>query len=187
MKFISSGREDVDVRCLGEGRPFVVEISNPNTTRFTKQQLKNLADSMSIDSKLVRVNSLQLIARYVFSLHLFIILISNQYINVRNDLHLLKLGEETKTKTYEALCVKLKDGNSETSSTVDQNDFDIINSFSNTSDKSGIAISQKTPLRVLHRRPLLIRSRIVHNMKAFPIKGKYIYVKYYTKMGSVNG
>lgn len=27
LKFLSAGREDVDVRCLGEGRPFAIEVS----------------------------------------------------------------------------------------------------------------------------------------------------------------
>lgn len=27
LKFMSAGREDVDVRCLGAGRPFAVEVA----------------------------------------------------------------------------------------------------------------------------------------------------------------
>ncbi|RXG68625.1 putative tRNA pseudouridine synthase Pus10 [Armadillidium vulgare] len=33
-KFSSSGREDVDVRCLGRGRPFVIEFTNPHRIHF---------------------------------------------------------------------------------------------------------------------------------------------------------
>ena len=32
-KFSSSGREDVDVRMLGTGRPFLFEIANPRKTK----------------------------------------------------------------------------------------------------------------------------------------------------------
>jgi len=33
-KFSSGGREDIDVRMLGKGRPFVIEIQNPRRTKF---------------------------------------------------------------------------------------------------------------------------------------------------------
>lgn len=34
-KFHSGGREDLDVRMLGDGRPFVIEIENPKRTKFS--------------------------------------------------------------------------------------------------------------------------------------------------------
>ena len=38
-RFSASGREDVDVRMLGTGRPFVVEFINPRRVRFTGEQM----------------------------------------------------------------------------------------------------------------------------------------------------
>jgi tRNA pseudouridine synthase 10 len=38
--FSSSGREDIDVRCLGLGRPFVLEFIEPKRTEFTREELK---------------------------------------------------------------------------------------------------------------------------------------------------
>lgn len=38
-KFISGGREDADVRMLGEGRPFVFEIINPKRSHPSKELL----------------------------------------------------------------------------------------------------------------------------------------------------
>jgi tRNA pseudouridine synthase 10 len=38
-RFSASGREDVDVRMLGTGRPFVVEFINPRRVNFTVEQL----------------------------------------------------------------------------------------------------------------------------------------------------
>jgi len=39
-RFSASGREDVDVRMLGTGRPFVVEMINPRHVKFTEEQMK---------------------------------------------------------------------------------------------------------------------------------------------------
>ena len=38
-KFISAGREDIDVRMLGEGRPFVLELLNPRHLRHPQSAL----------------------------------------------------------------------------------------------------------------------------------------------------
>lgn len=62
ITFMSSGREDVDVRCLGRGRPFVLEIMD---------SAKNILDTSSADgmeekiktSDVVFVRDLQMIRR----------------------------------------------------------------------------------------------------------------------------
>lgn len=40
MKFHSAGREDVDVRMLFEGRPFVVEIDNARKCDLSSEEFK---------------------------------------------------------------------------------------------------------------------------------------------------
>ncbi|KPJ17421.1 Putative tRNA pseudouridine synthase Pus10 [Papilio machaon] len=85
LKLIAAGREDVDVRCLGQGRPFAIEITDPQrqlTTEELEKACKLIASGGDvIVKKLVPI--------------------------VKDDLILLKKGEETKTKTYEAICIKL--------------------------------------------------------------------------------
>jgi tRNA pseudouridine synthase 10 len=39
--FTASGREDIDVKCLGKGRPFILEFFFPKKTQFTKFELKH--------------------------------------------------------------------------------------------------------------------------------------------------
>ena len=39
LKFSSSGREDVDVRMLGLGRPFLFELVNPRKVYFSKEEM----------------------------------------------------------------------------------------------------------------------------------------------------
>ena len=71
----------------------------------------------------------------------------------RQDLKTLKEGENQKTKNYRALCIyKQKPDTSELIKKLnDLVDFEII---------------QKTPMRVLHRRPLASRIRIIHSIRA---------------------
>jgi hypothetical protein len=65
----------------------------------------------------------------------------------------LKTGEEKKIKHYLALCI-----------CCDTIEPGSLEQLGNIKD---LTLSQKTPVRVLHRRPLATRSRIVHSMKAW--------------------
>ncbi len=44
----ASGREDVDARMLGNGRPFIMEIKKPKVRRVDLRQLENLINSRSV-------------------------------------------------------------------------------------------------------------------------------------------
>ncbi|XP_025834214.1 putative tRNA pseudouridine synthase Pus10 [Agrilus planipennis] len=84
LKFTASGREDCDVRCLGRGRPFYIEINDPRVTEFSFEQFRTLEKAINL-SKMIKVQDLQP--------------------TVREDLCQIKKGEETKTKQYIALCI----------------------------------------------------------------------------------
>ncbi|KAK5618466.1 hypothetical protein CRENBAI_018031 [Crenichthys baileyi] len=83
FNFSSSGREDVDVRTLGNGRPFAMELLNPHRSRFSKEEMKQLQETINESSDKVRVRDLQIVTREAMSR--------------------MKEGEEEKTKTYTAL------------------------------------------------------------------------------------
>lgn len=83
-KFSASGREDVDVRMLGTGRPFVVELINPRRVSFTVQQLLTLQMAINDSSPDVQVRDIQVVAK--------------------EETSILKEGEEEKIKRYRALC-----------------------------------------------------------------------------------
>lgn len=83
MTFSASGREDVDVRMLGTGRPFYIKIDNPRQRHFSKEQLLE-AEKQIIKTELVAVIKLQSV--------------------YASDLNRIKLGEQQKKKTYRALC-----------------------------------------------------------------------------------
>jgi tRNA pseudouridine synthase 10 len=59
--FSAGGREDIDVRMLGNGRPFVMELQNPKKYfEFRNIQMKDLENQINSDSKYVSVNSLEI-------------------------------------------------------------------------------------------------------------------------------
>lgn len=61
--FMGSGREDVDVRCLGKGRPFVLQISDAKRSSLPKEVAVKMERAVG-QTKLVSIQHLQLIKRY---------------------------------------------------------------------------------------------------------------------------
>ena len=55
--FHGMGREDIDVRCLGGGRPFVIEIKRPELRNYSAEKLQKIVNSKS--KKYVEVAELQ--------------------------------------------------------------------------------------------------------------------------------
>ncbi|CAF0922159.1 unnamed protein product [Adineta ricciae] len=82
--FLSSGREDVDVRTLGRGRPFVIEFRQPSRILYQPEEFHAVQDEINTSTKDVRVRDLQQVSK--------------------EDSNQIKEGEEEKTKCYEALC-----------------------------------------------------------------------------------
>uniref|UniRef100_UPI0037E8E97D tRNA pseudouridine synthase Pus10 n=1 Tax=Semicossyphus pulcher TaxID=241346 RepID=UPI0037E8E97D len=83
FNFSSSGREDVDVRTLGNGRPFAMELLNPHRSRLSKVEMKQLQETINTSSDKIRVRDLQIVTKEAMSR--------------------MKEGEEEKTKSYTAL------------------------------------------------------------------------------------
>ncbi|KAI4461840.1 hypothetical protein MML48_5g00009058 [Holotrichia oblita] len=137
LKFSSSGREDCDVRCLGKGRPFYIEVLDPMKTKISFKEFRQIE---------TEINKTELIG----VLHM-------QNVD-RSELTKVKEGEEEKTKDYNALCL--------TKDPITQEQLDKINNYGK------VEILQKTPIRVLHRRPLAIRNKTIYEMKAKPVEGK---------------
>lgn len=86
-RFSSAGREDIDVRMLGNGRPFSIELLNPKVTDdalmdldYSRSLLDAIQNRINRDTDLIRIGPL-------FHLN-------------EDDLISLKQGEETKRKTY---------------------------------------------------------------------------------------
>uniref|UniRef100_A0A8C1EI07 tRNA pseudouridine synthase Pus10 n=1 Tax=Cyprinus carpio carpio TaxID=630221 RepID=A0A8C1EI07_CYPCA len=146
FNFSSSGREDVDVRTLGNGRPFAVELLNPHRAKFNRAEIKQLQETINQSSDKIRVRDLQIVTRDATSR--------------------MKEGEEEKTKTYSALIWTQK--------AIESPDLEFLD----------LRIAQKTPLRVLHRRPLAVRQRLVHSMTTIYLDKHHFTLKLCTQAGT---
>lgn len=85
LRFASSGREDVDVRMLGKGRPFFCELVNPRRVQLKPEQFRAIEKHISSITKDVAVRHLQMVSK--------------------DQVAQIKTGEEDKTKIYSAYCV----------------------------------------------------------------------------------
>ncbi|XP_049640718.1 tRNA pseudouridine synthase Pus10 [Suncus etruscus] len=150
FNFSSSGREDVDVRTLGNGRPFAIELMNPHRVHFTSQEIKELQQKINSSSNKIQVRDLQLVTREAIG-------------------H-MKEGEEEKTKTYSALIW--------TNKVIQKKDIEFLNEIKD------LKIDQKTPLRVLHRRPLAVRVRVIHSMETLYVDEHHFRLYLKTQAGT---
>lgn len=83
VKFSASGREDVDVRMLGSGRPFLMEIINPRKVNLSGSEVSQIQESVNSSTDLISVKYLKVVPK--------------------EATRLLKEGEEDKRKFYSAL------------------------------------------------------------------------------------
>uniref|UniRef100_A0A8C2YEA0 tRNA pseudouridine synthase Pus10 n=1 Tax=Coturnix japonica TaxID=93934 RepID=A0A8C2YEA0_COTJA len=150
FNFSSSGREDVDVRTLGNGRPFAIELVNPHRIHFTAEEMKGLQQTINNSSDKIQVRDLQLVTR--------------------SAIGRMKEGEEEKTKTYSALIW--------TDKTIQKEHIAFLDNIKE------LKLDQKTPLRVLHRRPLALRCRIIHTMKSEYIDEHHFRLRLKTQAGT---
>ncbi|XP_014768473.1 tRNA pseudouridine synthase Pus10 [Octopus bimaculoides] len=149
-KFSASGREDVDVKMLGNGRPFVIELINSKRSNFTAEDFVEMKNKINESTKSIFVRDLQAVSR--------------------EEIGNLKEGEIDKTKSYSALCWSQKPLTEE--------------QLSALSTYKDLAILQKTPIRVLHRRPLASRKRLIHFMSATKVNDNHFRLSLSTQAGT---
>jgi len=126
--FHAAGREDIDAKMLGPGRPFVVEVKRP---RKRKVDLRALEEEINRRAKgMVSVSGLKYVDR--------------DFIR--------RVKSEKAEKIYEVVVKFDRPVSDEELSRLEE-------AF------SGITIRQRTPLRVLHRRPDKVRVRSVRELK----------------------
>ena len=63
LKFSSSGREDVDVRMLGLGRPFLFELVNPRKVYFSKDEMLKMQENVNSSSLDIFIRDLQVVSK----------------------------------------------------------------------------------------------------------------------------
>lgn len=150
VKFSSAGREDVDVRMLGKGRPFILELLNPRKVVLSTEQIKELQHNVNASTEDIKIRDLQKITR--------------------EECSKLKEAEDSKTKTYSAL-VYVPEG-------VTEDEIKILDDLKN------VKLMQRTPLRVLHRRPLASRQRSILFMTTELIDQQHFRLRLCTEAGT---
>ncbi|KAJ1359351.1 hypothetical protein KIN20_018050 [Parelaphostrongylus tenuis] len=153
-RFIASGREDMDVRMLGDGRPFAVELRDCHSTKTLKgidyiETLRQLQAEINKQPD-IRINSLTRITR--------------------EETDQLRIGEEDKRKEYVAYCY----------STLPISD----ESLERAVKQVPVELLQKTPVRVLKRRALLERPRLIHSMETLRLDSHHFLVRLETQAGT---
>ena len=138
-KFHGAGREDIDVKMLGNGRPFIIELKNP------------IVRSLDLEKILNKVNQTNVGKIKIFDL---------RYSSKKEVIHIKEKSESTK-KTYKALVEAELELNS------DEFNHYIVQLREKLENHK---ISQRTPLRVSHRRADLIREKIIYRIDGQHLK-----------------
>ncbi|KAG0041720.1 putative tRNA pseudouridine synthase Pus10 [Gryganskiella cystojenkinii] len=153
FKFVTAGREDANVRMLGNGRPFYMELINPRTPSVPQETLDKVQEEINaIMPEKVQIRKLTSLKS--------------------EDTKIIKDGEDTKTKSYSALCWA--------SEPVTQTMLDAVNAY----NSKAFIVEQQTPIRVLQRRAQMIRKKEIHSLKAFPLQGHFFVVHLHTEAGT---
>ncbi|KEG11206.1 tRNA pseudouridine synthase 10 [Trypanosoma grayi] len=154
-KFHSAGREDVDVRMLGSGRPFVLEIISPSRQRVTPEDLAAFEETVNkSEGGDVEISQLRL---------------TDLDITVRLARH-----SQNKVKMYRCVvwCSR---------AITDPGQDDC---FKATNSVRDLVIEQRTPVRVLHRRSLQVRPRTIHSIRLTPLNAHWFVMDVETQAGT---
>ena len=151
MVFTAGGREDVDVRMLGSGRPFVVEIKGGKFVgdRITGKELDAITEKVNHGENwkgLVEVKGLKVVDRGYYS----------EMSKVENE----------KRKHYR--CIIWTDQ--------PQNEKRLQNWVEEVNKDGGIVLEQNTPLRVLHRRTLMVRKKQIWKLDFVKMNSESVFV-----------
>eukprot|EP00939_MAST-03C_sp_MAST-3C-sp1_P003677 g3677.t1 len=134
--FQSGGREDIDVRMLGNGRPFLLDIKNAPRIECSHDDCRRLeAEVRRSSAGAVAIRDLKFVRPE----------------DVNATLASMQKAAESKQKHYCALVC--------TNRSIAQSDLDRLSSMRD------LRVVQRTPLRVAHRRTMMDREKIIYSMQ----------------------
>ncbi|GBG32641.1 Hypothetical Protein FCC1311_088662 [Hondaea fermentalgiana] len=151
FKFHSAGREDIDVRMLGGGRPFVVELENASRIP-TQQELVDIQEEHINKDPEGRVEVLDLV------------------VADRTCMDRLREGALSKKKQYTCLVW--------TASPMRPKDLHKLDAVKD------LVVSQRTPIRVLHRRSALDRAKVIHSCACEYINSHFFILRLVASAGT---
>ncbi|KAJ1628557.1 hypothetical protein T492DRAFT_908289 [Pavlovales sp. CCMP2436] len=153
--FHGAGREDMDVRMLGNGRPFVLELNAPTEIALGVEAGTLLAE---VEAELNRVT---------------------EHVQVRElrvvppsqIAGLVREGQAEHRKAYRCVVWLSR---AVTAAEV----------LAKLDGAGAVRLEQKTPIRVLHRRPLLTRPRTVFSMRSELLNAHFLQLDLVTQAGT---
>ncbi|KAI5184366.1 tRNA pseudouridine synthase 10 [Nematocida homosporus] len=160
--FMSSGREDIDVRMLGKGRPFIVRIEKPR--RNLPRALESLVVAVSATGEEVEeqcVSNQEIRINYQMSAA--VELLDLALVKGKEACRQMKEIEQTKKKEYQVSVMTKLAPEAVRASLVHQGWLVSRAETPNILSKDLLTLRQKTPIRVVHRRANLERARQVYN------------------------
>jgi len=161
------GREDIDVRCLGNGRPFVLEVIDADILPediHLQTIMGNIAARHGLNKEGdVEVVKLQLASKSVWEG--------------------MQSAAEEKKKAYVCVVWSASKVTSEVLKKIEA----LTAPSACSIDEDGrpcLEISQKTPLRVLHRRSLIDRKRFIYDIETVMLNDHYFLLSLVTSAGT---
>ncbi|CBH17640.1 uncharacterized protein TEOVI_000234200 [Trypanosoma equiperdum] len=154
-KFHSAGREDVDVRMLGSGRPFVLEVISPSRERASPEDLASLEAVVNTSEEgSVEISELRITDAGI----------------------LLRMAHHSQSKVKRYRCVVW------CSRSIPEPEKD--RHFQATNAVCDLVVEQRTPVRVLHRRSLQSRNRVIHHIQLVPLNAHWFLMDLETQAGT---
>ncbi|KAJ1453188.1 hypothetical protein M885DRAFT_485916 [Pelagophyceae sp. CCMP2097] len=161
VKFQASGREDIDVRMLGRGRPFVVECVNPKRPPFPGD---GFVESKALLDAFVAAVAAESSANGT-PLEVLEATISDKAGGAA-----MQAGAEVKKKAYVAVVWS--------SSVITEADCLRLALMKN------VNVDQLTPVRVMHTRSVANRVKVVHSLRLDKLNGHFATLHMQTSAGT---
>lgn len=182
-KFHTAGREDVDVRMLGNGRPFILEVIDAKKANLTTAEYKAVEDAVNA----ANVGAVE---------------IRHSKASTKEYFAGLQAGADSKKKTYwyvdifarssgshvlPSVCCKCigSVAHSFAISCVVWSEAELTTEAVAKLDAiQDLTIQQETPVRVLHRRTLMTRPKVIHSAKCEVLNKHYMLLRLTTSAGT---
>eukprot|EP00624_Nannochloropsis_granulata_P004741 evm.model.NODE_3377_length_44775_cov_49.092262.4 len=142
---MGSGREDMDVRMLGNGRPFLLQVNDPRKVpeeEGGQEEVAALQATINAKTGLNREGD---------------VMVRELSVSDRRQVKIMHAGAAEKQKVYACrVWVGGKVGREMLRKSLEM--------------KKALVVQQMTPIRVLHRRALLTRLKVIYEMRCEDIK-----------------
>lgn len=154
IKFLASGREDCNVRMLGTGRPFAVEVVNPCALSGDGLSLSDVSNQVITTSDRLKAP----------------VRVLNLEVADKSAAAAVDASSGSKRKAYACIVWFARALHAQ-----DAAKLDCIRDME---------IAQKTPVRVMHSRSLAVRTRLIHHLSLSLLNAHFGVLRLSTAAGT---